>query len=461
MINAMNSRKTNEPGDFEPENLDPLAISQVQFRRAHAYLDDLKRGLIEFFEVPKRTISVCFPVEMEDGSVRTFHGFRVLHNQVLGPGKGGIRYHPDVTEREVAALAALMTWKCALLRVPFGGAKGGVVCDTKVLGETDLRRITRRFIHELGDNIGPHTDVPAPDLYTNEQTMAWVYDTYDQMHPGENNRPVVTGKPLEIGGSIGRFEATGLGCFFATKRFLQIAPLPGLEKIEGATVVVQGFGNVGSIAAKSFREAGVVVLAVSDSEGGVYNESGLDLEAIIANKTEHGTVVGTPGTRTITNEELLGLECDILIPAALGDQICRDNAAGVNAKLVVEAANRPVTPAADEILVQNGVVVLPDIVANAGGVTVSYMEWVQNIANEEWSLERINAELERKITDAVDAVVGCWRGLNASDRAAVVENVDETRKDHAKELLADLRTAALVVAIRRVARATLKRGIWP
>ena len=461
MINAMNSRKTNEPGDFEPENLDPLAISQVQFRRAHAHLDDLKRGLIEFFEVPKRTISVCFPVEMEDGSVRTFHGFRVLHNQVLGPGKGGIRYHPDVTEREVAALAALMTWKCALLRVPFGGAKGGVVCDTKVLGETDLRRITRRFIHELGDNIGPHTDVPAPDLYTNEQTMAWVYDTYDQMHPGENNRPVVTGKPLEIGGSIGRFEATGLGCFFATKRFLQIAPLPGLEKIEGATVVVQGFGNVGSIAAKSFREAGVVVLAVSDSEGGVYNESGLDLEAIIANKTEHGTVVGTPGTRTITNEELLGLECDILIPAALGDQICRDNAAGVNAKLVVEAANRPVTPAADEILVQNGVVVLPDIVANAGGVTVSYMEWVQNIANEEWSLERINAELERKITDAVDAVVGCWRGLNASDRAAVVENVDETRKDHAKELLADLRTAALVVAIRRVARATLKRGIWP
>ena len=461
MINAMNSRKTNEPGDFEPENLDPLAISQVQFRRAHAHLDDLKRGLIEFFEVPKRTIIVCFPVEMEDGSVRTFHGFRVLHNQVLGPGKGGIRYHPDVTEREVAALAALMTWKCALLRVPFGGAKGGVVCDTKVLGETDLRRITRRFIHELGDNIGPHTDVPAPDLYTNEQTMAWVYDTYDQMHPGENNRPVVTGKPLEIGGSIGRFEATGLGCFFATKRFLQIAPLPGLEKIEGATVVVQGFGNVGSIAAKSFREAGVVVLAVSDSEGGVYNESGLDLEAIIANKTEHGTVVGTPGTRTITNEELLGLECDILIPAALGDQICRDNAAGVNAKLVVEAANRPVTPAADEILVQNGVVVLPDIVANAGGVTVSYMEWVQNIANEEWSLERINAELERKITDAVDAVVGCWRGLNASDRAAVVENVDETRKDHAKELLADLRTAALVVAIRRVARATLKRGIWP
>jgi glutamate dehydrogenase (NAD(P)+) len=461
MINAMNSDEANEPGNLEPENLDPSVISQARFHNARAHLDGLKRGLIEFFEVPKRTISVCFPVEMEDGSVLTFHGYRVLHNNVLGPGKGGIRYHPDVTEREVAALATLMTWKCALVRVPFGGAKGGVICDTKVLSETDLRRITRRFIHELGDNIGPHTDVPAPDLYTNEQTMAWIYDTYDQMHPGENNRPVVTGKPLEFGGSIGRFEATGLGCFFATKRFLQIAPLPGLEKIEGATVVVQGFGNVGSVAAKSFQDAGAIVLAVSDSEGGVYNETGLDLEAITANKVEHGSVVGTPGTRTITNEELLGLECDILIPAALGDQICRDNAARVNAKLVVEAANSPVTPAADEILVQNGVVVLPDIVAGAGGVTVSHMEWVQNIQNEEWSLERINAGLERKIAGAVEAAVGCWRGLNASDRATVVENGDETRKEPAKESLIDLRTAALVVAIRRVARATLKRGIWP
>lgn len=303
----------------EAEILDPLAVSQSRFHSASAHLVGMKRGLIEFFKVPMRTISVCFPVEMEDGSVRTFHGYRVLHNQVLGPGKGGIRFHPDVTEREVAALAALMTWKCALVRVPFGGAKGGVVCDTKVLSETDLRRITRRFVHALGDNIGPHTDVPAPDLYTNEQTMAWVYDTYDQMHPGRNNLPVVTGKPLEIGGSIGRREATGFGCFLATKRFLEAAPLPGLDKIAGKTVVVQGFGNVGSVAARSFRDAGAIVLAVSDSEGGVYNESGLDLEAITANKVVHGTVVGTPGTRTITNEELLLLECDILVPAALGE----------------------------------------------------------------------------------------------------------------------------------------------
>ena len=461
MSDTVRSDEVNEPAENEPEDLDPIAISQARFHRARAHLDGLKRGLIEFFEVPKRTISVCFPVEMEDGSIRTFHGYRVLHNQVLGPGKGGIRYHPDVTDREVAALAALMTWKCALVRVPFGGAKGGVVCDTKVLGETDLRRITRRFIYELGDNIGPHTDVPAPDLYTNEQTMAWIYDTYDQMHPGRNNRPVVTGKPLEIGGSVGRSEATGLGCFFATRRFLEIAPLPGLEKIEGATVVVQGFGNVGSVAAKSFREAGAVILAASDSGGGVYNESGLDIEAISANKAEHGTIVGTPGTRTITNQELLGLECDILIPAAMGDQIRRDNAPGVNAKLVVEGANRPVTPAADDILVQNGIVVLPDILANAGGVSVSYMEWVQNIENEEWSLERINAELQRKLVDAVDAVVGCWRGLNAREREVAGKNGDETREESANESLIDLRTAALVVAIRRVAKITLQRGIWP
>jgi glutamate dehydrogenase (NAD(P)+) len=237
--------------------------------------------------------------------------------------------------------------------------------------------------------------------------------------------------------------------------------LPRLEKIEGATVVIQGFGNVGSVAAKSFREAGATVLAVSDSEGGVYNESGLDLAAITGNKAAHGTVVGTPGTRTITNEELLGLECDILIPAALGDQIRRDNAAGVNAKLIVEAANRPVTPAADDILVRNGIAVLPDILANAGGVTVSYMEWVQNIENEEWGLERINAELQRKMAVAVDVVVGCWRDLNAGDGAAAGKDGADTRAEAADKPPVDLRTAALVVAVRRVARATLQRGIWP
>ncbi len=425
------------------------------------HIADLKHGLIEFFEVPKRTISVCFPVEMEDGSVRTFQGYRVLHNQALGPGKGGIRYHPDVTEREVAALAALMTWKCALMHLPFGGAKGGIICDTKSLSQTDLRRITRRFIHDLGDNIGPNTDIPAPDLYTDEQTMAWIYDTYDLLHPGRNNRPVVTGKPLSIGGSLGRLEATGLGCFFATQRFVEISPLPDLTAIEGATVVIQGFGNVGAVAAGLFAEAGATVLAISDTAGGVYNETGLDLAAVAENKATHGTVVGTPGTLTITNEELLVLACDILIPAAIGDQINRSNAEKIMAKLVVEAANRPITPSADATLAQNGVIVLPDILANAGGVTVSYLEWVQNSENQDWSLERVNAELRRKMFNAVDAVVEQSRKMACGNELDVESDPDDPPDLVLKDGSGDLRTAALVLAIRRVADVTLQRGIWP
>jgi glutamate dehydrogenase (NAD(P)+) len=456
--------RSGEPGQLaesEPRQVDPLAPSRPRFERACRYLHDLDPGLIDFFAVPKRSIHVCFPVEMEDGSVRNFHGYRVLHNHALGPGKGGIRYHPDVTEDEVTALATLMTWKCALMRVPFGGAKGGVICNTKELNETELRRITRRFIFELGDNIGPHTDVPAPDLYTNEQTMAWVYDTYNQMHAGQNNRPVVTGKPIELGGSLGRSEATGLGCFFATRKFLDIAPLPGLKTPEGATVAIQGFGNVGAVAARSFQEAGSIILAVTDTQGGVFNETGLDLKALAANKAEHGTVVGTPGTLTITNEDLLGMECDILIPAALGDQICEANASEVNAKIIVEAANRAVTRDADDILAKKGTFVLPDIIANAGGVAVSYMEWVQNIANEEWGLDRINAQLKRKMDDAVESVIHCWRGLSVDRAVTDGDLTGEFQEDSTSEPPIDIRTAALVVAIRRVAKVTLQRGIWP
>ncbi len=229
------------------DEFDPLLTTQVRFRRAAAHVKGLKRGVNEFFQTPKRTIKVCFPIEMKDGSVRTFQGFRILHNHVLGPGKGRIRYHPDVSEGEVAALAALMIWKCALLKVPFGGAKGGVICDPKTLSTAELRRITRRYVHELISNIGPNTDIPAPDLYTTEQTMAWIFDTYDVLHPGENNRPVVTGKPLDLGGSLGRNEATGLGSLFATERLLEIAPPPGLSGIPGTTVAVQGFGQVGVV----------------------------------------------------------------------------------------------------------------------------------------------------------------------------------------------------------------------
>ncbi len=428
-----------------------LSIAQFQFRRAKAHIVGLKRGLIEFFELPKRIIKVHFPIEMEDGSVRTFQGFRVLHNHVLGPGKGGIRYHLEVTEEDVVDLATLMTWKCALLDLPFGGAKGGVVCDAKALSETELRRITRRFVHELGSNIGPYTDIPAPDLYTNELTMAWVYDTYNALHPGMNNRPVVTGKPLELGGSRGRADATGLGCLYATERLLEFGLLPGLESVAGARVAIQGFGNVGAVAARRFMEAGARVVAVSDSQGGVHAPAGLDLNAVLAHRREHGSVVGTAETMTITNEDLLTLDCDILIPAALGGQITADNAAAVKARLVVEAANAPVLPAAEAILAGRGIVVLPDIIANAGGVTVSYFEWVQNTENQDWELEEVDRKMKARMRRAVEVMAARWHTLAAEAGKSAEAGIEPP----------SLRTAALVVAIERVARATLQRGIWP
>jgi glutamate dehydrogenase (NAD(P)+) len=446
------SKDALSPNPEGVEIIDPLEAQAEHFRRARVHLEGFKRGLVDFFEAPKRSIDVRFPIEMDDGSVQMFRGYRILHNRVLGPGKGGIRYHPDVTQAEVAALATLMTWKCALVKVPFGGAKGGVACDPKTLSEAELRRITRRFVHELGDNIGPNTDIPAPDLYTNEQTMAWIYDTYDILHPGYNNRPVVTGKPLDLGGSVGRQEATGLGAFFATERFLEIAPLANLARLDGATVAIQGFGQVGLVAAEAFHKAGATIVAVSDSQGGIFSEAGLDLNATLTHKREHGTIVGLPETTTITNEDLLGLDCDILVPSALGNQIRRDNAAQIKAKLVVEAANAPTTPAGDDVLSERGIVVLPDILVNAGGVTVSYFEWVQNFENQAWALDDINLRLRHKMNRAVDAVVDCWQRLRA----------DNDRDGWAgSKAYADLRTAALVVAVRRVAKATLQRGIWP
>src|SRR5439155_2085622 len=278
------------------------------------------------------------------GSVHTFTGYRVLHSMVRGPGKGGIRFHPDVTLDEVRALSAWMTWKCAVIDVPFGGAKGGVAFNPKAHSEADLRKITRRYISELGDLIGPHTDIPAPDVYTDARTMAWVYDTYSMMHPGRNNLGVVTGKPLDMGGSHGRNEATARGCLFATERALVRGVLAGRDGIDGARVVIQGFGNAGANAAQLFQEAGAGIIAVSDSKGGIFNDDGLDLGAIAAHKGKTGTVVGALGTRAITNAELLALECDLLIPAALECQLRADNAAAVRAKLIVEAANGPTTP---------------------------------------------------------------------------------------------------------------------
>jgi glutamate dehydrogenase (NAD(P)+) len=358
---------------------------------------------------------------------------------------------------EVVALAKLMTWKCALVNIPFGGAKGGVVCNTKELTESELRRITRRFTSEIASNIGPNTDIPAPDMYTDEQTMAWIFDTYDVLHPGKNNRPVVTGKPISMGGSYGRHEATGLGVFYVTERFLSKALITEHLCVAGAKIVIQGFGNVGSIAAQEFFRHGAKIIAVSDSQGGVYREDGLEPDDLLAFKSEHETVVGMPDTMTITNEEILELDCDILIPAALSNQIHVGNAAKIKAKLIVEAANNPTTPKADKVLSERGIYLLPDILANAGGVTVSYFEWVQNQANQQWDIDDVNTKLQKKMYKTVDVVFDRWQrfvvGEAKPSNEEIIKNSDGTKPD--------FRSMALSIAIERVAKATLMRGIWP
>ena len=439
------------------EILDPVVISEQQFDKASAYITDLKSGLIDYLKKPNRIHIINFPVELDDGSVKTIQCFRVIHNRVFGPGKGGMRYHPDLTIEEVTSLAELMTWKCALVNIPFGGAKGGVVCDTKELSLNELRHITRRFTAELFDIIGPSTDIPAPDMYTDEQTMAWIFDTYDRLNNGENNRPVVTGKPVNLGGSLGRREATGKGCMLATKRFLSKALIPEQQEISGARIAIQGFGNVGAVAADEFFRQGATIVAISDSTGGVYSQLGLDPEKVTAFKDEHGSVVGMPETLNISNRELLEVDCDILIPAATAFQINVNNAGNIKAKLIVEAANNPTTPAADEILQQRGVYVIPDVLANAGGVTVSYYEWVQNSANEQWDLEVINQKLQKKMFEAVDAVFELWQDCVVGDGLTQSKNI----KAMQAERVPDFRTIALIIAIKRVANATLLRGIWP
>jgi len=433
------------------ESLDLFVNARQQFEQALTWIDSIKVGIIDYLINPKRTLHVRFPINMDDGSIRTFHGFRVLHNRVRGPGKGGIRYHPNVTEAEVTALAAFMSWKTAVVDIPFGGGKGGVVCNPKELSRSELRRITRRFVAELGDNIGPHTDIPAPDVYTDAQTMAWIYDTFDLMHPGENNLAVVTGKPLEIGGSVGRDQATARGSLYATEQLLKRGVVPGLQSVEGARVAVQGYGNAGAIAAQLFHEVGARIVAVSDSRGGIRNGAGLDPQEVLAFKEKTGSVIGFEGASELSNEELLVCDCDILIPAALECQIREDNAADVKAKLIVEDANGPLTTVADKIVQDKGIVVLPDIVANAGGVVVSYFEWVQNLENQQWDLEKVDRKLRKKMNKAVDDTVDRWTALNARHGEGF----------NGSSVGPTLRDAALVTAIERIATVVLQRDIWP
>jgi glutamate dehydrogenase (NAD(P)+) len=409
-----------------------VATRQVEIAASRLKLDP---GLCEKIKQTKRELIVHFPVKMDDGSVKMFTGFRVQHNLTRGPGKGGIRYHPDVDLDEVRALAMWMTWKAAVVNIPFGGAKGGVQCDPKSMSLQELENMTRRFTWEIALIIGPDQDIPAPDVYTNPQVMAWIMDTYSILK-GYTVHGVVTGKPLELGGSLGRFEATGKGVFVTTQeaaRHLNIS-------MEGARVAVQGCGNVGGIAAQYFERAGAKVIAISDSKGGMYNEKGLNISEVLDCKKKYSCLI-TPEARRgeeITNEELLELDCDILVPSALENQITHKNAPRIKAKIIAEGSNGPTTPEADEILHDRGIFMVPDILANAGGVTVSYFEWVQNLQELLWNEEEISERLTRILRRSFTEV------LSISQREKV-----------------DNRTAALMLGIGRVAEAQKLRGIYP
>ena len=413
------------------EDLNPFHFARRQFERAADHLG-LDAGTREVLGNPKRQLTVSIPVKMDDGSIRCFQGYRVQHSIARGPSKGGIRYHPGVTLDEVKALAMWMTWKCAVVNIPFGGAKGGITVDPKKLSLGENERMTRRFTSEISIILGPDRDIPAPDVYTNSQTMAWMMDTFS-MTKGYSTLGVVTGKPLSVGGSAGRNEATAEGCYVAIEEAAKRMSLP----LKGATAAVQGFGNAGSFAAKFLDEAGAKIVAVSDTQGAIYDKKGLSVPNLFSIKEKKGTVTAVKGER-ITNEDLLELPVDILVPAALEGVITRRNAPRVQAKIVAEAANGPTTPEADDILHKKGIVVIPDILANAGGVTVSYFEWVQDLYSFFWDPDMVRTQLQRTIRRSY-------------------ADVESTAREHDT----DLRTGALILAVHRVEEATRIRGIFP
>ncbi len=414
------------------EDLNPLRIAQIQFDMAAEYLK-LDPGLRQILRAPKRVLEVSVPTKMDNGQVKVFTGYRVQHNVSRGPSKGGIRYHPNVTVDEVKALAMWMTWKTATVNIPYGGAKGGVICDPKRMSKPELERMTRRYASEILPLIGPEQDIPAPDVYTDQQTMAWIMDTYS-MTKGYSALGVVTGKPLSIGGSEGRKEATARGVLVTVEEACKVKKVP----FRGASVAIQGFGNVGSLVAKLFAERKARVVAISDSRGGVFNSRGIDPLKAMRYKDRAGTVVGMPGTSRISNDDLLTLKCDILVPAALENVITLNNVEQIKAKIVAEAANGPTTPHADEVLARRGILLIPDILANAGGVTVSYFEWVQDLQSFFWPVEEVNAKLESVM------------------RRAFLEVFESMRKHRTQ-----MRTGAYALAVGRVADATLVRGLFP
>jgi glutamate dehydrogenase (NAD(P)+) len=412
--------------------INPWAVAQQQFDLAaeRLHLDD---GMRRVLREPRRELTVHVPVKMDDGSVRVFTGFRVQHNLGRGPAKGGIRYHQNVSLDEVKALAMWMTWKCAVVGIPFGGGKGGVIVDPKKLSIKELEALTRRYFTEIEVLVGPEKDIPAPDVNTNAQVMAWMMDTYS-MHVGYTVPGVVTGKPISLGGSEGRNEATARGTVYC---IVEAARHLGIE-LDKAKVAIQGFGNAGSIAATLITAEKATVVAVSDSTGGIHNPNGLEIPKVIAWKQEHGTVQGFPGSEDITNEEILEIECEILIPAALENQITERNAHQIKARLIAEAANGPTTPEADEILWKAGKFMIPDILCNAGGVTVSYFEWVQDLNRDHWSETEVNEKLKGIMVNAFKETLAIAR------REQIY-----------------MRTAAYLLAVQRVADATAMRGLYP
>ncbi len=412
--------------------VNPYDMAVAQFDEAADRLG-LSQAMRAILRKPKRELIVNFPVRLDNGDVEMFTGYRVQHNINRGPAKGGIRFSPEVSLDEVRALAMWMTWKCAVVGIPFGGAKGGVICDPHKLSRGELERLSRRYATEISILIGPDSDIPAPDMNTNPQIMAWMMDTFS-MHQGYSVPAVITGKPLSIGGSEGRLEATARGVQFMAQEAMRDLGMP----MEGCSVVIQGFGNVGSIAARLFHELGCKVVGVSDISGGVYNAKGIDVHRALRYAKEHGSLRGLPDTEAVTNAELLELPCDVLVPAALENQLTAKNASRIQARLIIEAANGPTTPDADRILNDRGIRIVPDILANAGGVTVSYFEWVQDLQRFFWAEHEINNRLESIMTRA-------YRASRAK----------------AEEQETNLRVGAYLLAVARVAEATETRGVYP
>jgi glutamate dehydrogenase/leucine dehydrogenase len=413
--------------------INPFEVALKQLDEA-AKLIKLDKGLHQVLANPKRVLTVSLPVKMDTGEIHVFTGFRSQHNDARGPYKGGIRYHPQVSIDEVKALSMWMTWKCAVADIPYGGGKGGIICNPKEMSDGELERMTRRYAYAIADIIGPHTDIPAPDVYTGGKEMAWIMDTYSALKGNYVQPELITGKPLAIGGSLGRNEATGRGLSFTVREAVKKLKI----NIKTATVAVQGFGNAGQFSSQLVQEQGAKVIAASDSKGGVYNKNGIDIISLRKHKEKTGSVVGFAGAKSISNEEVLETDCTILIPAALENQITSKNAGRVKAKIVAEAANGPTTPEADDVLYRNKTLVIPDILANGGGVTVSYFEWLQNLRRQYWSEKEVNEMLDTSITKAF-------------------LNVYDTHEEYG----VNMRKASTVLAVNRVVEAVKIRGLWP